>query len=375
MSTLIQNFINGEFLAPKNGLYLESLNPALGETNAFIPDSQAEDVDLAVKAAEQAFIHWSQTTRQHRSNIMNKIADILEERLEEFAIMESQDQGKPLELARKVDIPRAIYNFRYFSTVILHEEGRVSELDGVAYSYTTSNPVGVAALISPWNLPLYLLTWKIAPCIAYGCTAVCKPSEFTSVTAFELCRIFNEAGLPKGVVNMVFGTGSGAGSPLTSHPKVPLLSFTGGTVTGRMVYAAGALHNKKLSLELGGKNANIVFNDCNMEEAVLHSIKAAFTNQGEICLCGSRIFVERSIFDEFVKRMVSLAETIEVSNPMLPHNGFKIGALVSKQHLEKVLSYIEIAKQEGGTISTGGYRIETKELAKGFFVKPTIITG
>ena len=371
----ILNFVNGKFVEPVKSKYLDSFNPALGTINGKIPDSTKEDVDLAVEAADQAFKSWSQTTRSYRSKIMNKIADFLESRLHEFAELESQDQGKPLSLALAVDIPRAVYNFRFFASAILHGEGRVTELDGIAISYTRSEPVGVAALISPWNLPLYLLTWKIAPCIGYGCTAVCKPSEFTSVTAFRLCEIFSEAGLPNGVVNMVFGTGSNVGSPLTKHPKVPLLSFTGGTVTGKLVYAAGSEHNKKLSLELGGKNPNIVFADCDFEEAVATSTRAAFTNQGEICLCGSRIFVERLIFEKFVARMVETASKIHVGDPMTKAEGMQIGALVSQQHMEKVLGYIELSKIEGGKIHCGGERIQTAELKNGYFLRPTIITG
>jgi aminomuconate-semialdehyde/2-hydroxymuconate-6-semialdehyde dehydrogenase len=245
-------------------------------------------------------------------------------------------------------------------------------LDGIAHSYVVKEPVGVAALISPWNLPLYLLTWKIAPCIASGCTAVCKPSEFTSITAYLLCDVMKQAGLPDGVVNMVFGTGPNAGSPLIHHPKVPLLSFTGGTATGSLVYQAAALQNKKVSLELGGKNANIVFADCDFDDMISNTVRSSFANQGEICLCGSRIFVQEAIYERFLQELQKRAKEIQVGNPL--DSKTNMGALVSKQHMEKVMSYIQIAKDEGGQVF-GGERFKTADLKDGYFISPTIITG
>jgi acyl-CoA reductase-like NAD-dependent aldehyde dehydrogenase len=300
---------------------------------------------------------------------MLKIADILESRLLEFAEAESMDQGKPVSLAKSVDIPRSVYNFRFFATKILHLQHASSEIDNVALSYTSFSPVGVCGLISPWNLPLYLLTWKIAPCIAAGNTCICKPSEFTSITAFLLCSVLLEAGLPTGVVNMIFGTGPEVGSALSRHPDIPLISFTGGTVTGQNIIIDTSSNYKKLSLELGGKNANIIFDDADIDACLLGSIKSSFANQGEICLCGSRIFVHQGIYEDFLKRFVELTSAVVVGDPK--ESTTDMGPLVSKQHLEKVLHFIEIAKSEGCRIVYGGTRIEG---TSGYFMKPTIIT-
>jgi acyl-CoA reductase-like NAD-dependent aldehyde dehydrogenase len=367
----ISNFINGENKRPEKTIPIT--NPATGKLIGSLPDSNEQDVILAVDSALVAFKSWSKTTRLYRSHIMMNIANLIESRLDEFAMAESCDQGKPLSLARSVDIPRAIHNFRFFASAILHQTEKASELDGIAYSYVVKEPVGVAALISPWNLPLYLLTWKIAPCIASGCTAVCKPSEFTSITAFLLCDVMKKAGLPDGVVNMVFGTGLNAGSPLINHPQVPLLSFTGGTATGKLVYQAASLQNKKLSLELGGKNANIIFADCDFEDMLTNTMRSSFANQGEICLCGSRIFVQDSIFEKFIDAFKKRANDLIVGDPL--DSKTSMGALVSKQHMEKVLSYIQIAKDEGGKIIFGGKRLTTPGLEHGYFLSPTIITN
>ncbi|KAF9971647.1 Aldehyde dehydrogenase 8 member A1, partial [Actinomortierella ambigua] len=330
----INNFINNEHVPPVSGNYFDTYEPAKGTPHAHIPDSTKADVDLAFEAASKAFPGWSTTSRAQRAAIMYRIADLIEARLDEFARAESKDQGKPVELARTVDIPRAAANFRFFAGRILHAVEEAGELPGVGFSYVQRMPVGVAGLISPWNLPLYLLTWKIAPCIACGNTAICKPSEFTSLTAYMLCSVLKEAGLPAGVVNMVFGTGLGAGQALVEHPRIPLISFTGGTVTGAKIVAASAPLFKKLSLELGGKNANIVFADCDFEQALRTSVRSSFANQGEICLCGSRIFVERPIYEKFVRGLVEEAKKLKVGDPALKETN--LGALVSKDHWEKV---------------------------------------
>ncbi|KAJ3355173.1 Aldehyde dehydrogenase 8 member A1 [Kappamyces sp. JEL0680] len=352
----VLNFIDGKFKQPTSTQFIESFNPSNLSVNALIADGNEADVNDAVAAARAAFLSWSETGKVYRSNLLLQIARLIEERLEEFALAESQDQGKPLSLARTVDIPRAVHNFRFFATAILHETHVFSELDG-AHSYVIQDPVGVAALISPWNLPLYLLTWKIAPCLAYGCTAVCKPSEFTSVTASLLCKVFQDAGLPNGVCNMVFGTGPSAGNALIHHPDVPLLSFTGGTATGKLVYQAAALQNKKVSLELGGKNANIIFDDCNLEEALTTSVRSSFSNQGE-----------QGIYQQFVDRFVKLVDALVVGDPLDPKTN--IGAIVSKPHFDKIVSYIDIAKKEGAQILCGGV-VE----GKGLFIKPVVITN
>eukprot|EP00842_Homolaphlyctis_polyrhiza_P002518 jgi/Hompol1/3267/HPOL_003174-RA len=383
MPLTLTNFIDGVLVPPTSGKYLDSPNPANGTTYALVPDSDSIDVDAAAAAAKRAFPSWSQTTREYRSAILLKIASLIEGRLEEFAVAESQDQGKPVSLARTVDIPRVIHNFRFFATSILHHQDMKTELDGVAFNYVNRNPVGVAGLISPWNLPLYLLTWKIAqvsapanaadPATDTGCTCVCKPSEITSVTAWMLCSVLNEAGVPPGVVNMVFGTGPSVGSPLVAHKDIPLISFTGGTATGEIVYRTAASLNKKLSLELGGKNANIIFADADFEDAITTTMRSSFSNQGEICLCGSRIFVQEEIYEKFIAEFVKRTEALVVGDPADPKTN--LGALASQQHMEKVLSYIEIAKQEGASILSGGNRVMSHGLAKGFFVQPTIITG
>jgi aminomuconate-semialdehyde/2-hydroxymuconate-6-semialdehyde dehydrogenase len=366
----LSNFIDREFKDPSTKKYLDSFNPATGDVHLLIPDSEASDVNDAVLAATKAFQQWSKTTPQQRSQYMLRIADMIESRLEEFAQAESRDQGKPVSLARSVDIPRAVHNFRYFATLILHTTTRSTQLP-TAMNYTHRSPIGVCGLISPWNLPLYLLTWKIAPCIAVGNTCVCKPSEITSLTAWMLCGILKEV-LPKGVVNMVFGLGASVGAAMTKHPQVPLISFTGGTVTGQTIIRDSAPFIKKLSLELGGKNANIIFDDANLQECIATTVRSSFANQGEICLCGSRVFVQAEIYDKFLSGFLeAVRRDVVVGDPSLPTT--TMGALVSKEHLSKVLSYVDIAKSEGGTLLHGGQRVTIAGLEKGYFMQPTII--
>ncbi|RKP08341.1 Aldehyde/histidinol dehydrogenase [Thamnocephalis sphaerospora] len=356
MSTTIptlSNFVGGQFEAPRAGVYLDSFNPATGRAYARVPDSDADDVNAAVTAAQAAFRTWSRTTPEQRATLLERVADLLTKRLEEFAAAESRDQGKPVGLARMVDIPRAIHNFRYFAG---HTKSGTGSSSG-ALSYTHRWPVGVAALISPWNLPLYLLTWKIAPCLAAGCTCVCKPSEITSMTAYMLCSVLKDAGVPDGVVNMVFGTG---------------------TATGERIISDSARFFKKLSLELGGKNANIVFADCDFDQALSTSVRSSFTNQGEVCLCGSRIFVQRAIYDRFVDALAHQAGQLKVGDPRAADTN--LGALVSREHMEKVLGYIQLAREEGGRIHCGGERqsidIQGNDGGNdGWFVPPTIITN
>ncbi|RHZ75769.1 hypothetical protein Glove_209g24 [Diversispora epigaea] len=371
---ILQNFINGEFHTTRETTYIESYNPSTGKVHAKIPNSTQKDVDLAVEAAKDAFTKWSKTPRVKRAQMLNKIADALELRLKEFASAEVQDQGKTITFATNVDISRSVYNLRYFAGYILHEERKANIIEGKCFNYVQKEPIGVAALITPWNLPLYLLTWKIAPCIAAGCTCVCKPSELASVTANMFCSVLKEAKLPDGVINMIFGFGDTTGHQLVSHPDVPLVSFTGGTETGKKINIAAAPFFKKLSLELGGKNANILFEDCDFEKAVETSIISSFSNQGEICLCGSRIFVNSSIYDKFLDSFVSKAKNLIVGNPNDPNT--QVGALNSKQHMEKVLGYIELAKSEGGVIKCGGKRKEmTGDYSEGYFFEPTVITN
>lgn len=363
------NFIGGEFAPPASGVYLDDIGPATGEVIARIPDSDGRDVDAAVRAAATAFPAWSRTPVAERSKLLLRLADLIETNLEELARLESRDNGKTVALARRLDIPRAVANFRFFATAILHYASEAHSTDGVALNYTLRQPMGVAGLISPWNLPLYLLSWKIAPAIASGNTCVAKPSELTPLTANRLAELSREAGLPPGVINIVHGLGAKAGEALASHPKVPLISFTGGTVTGAKVGTAAAPHFKKVSLELGGKNPNVIFADADLAEAVRTSIQSSFANQGEICLCGSRIFVERSIQDRFVDEFVAATRKLRIGDPS--DETTDVGALISAAHLEKVSGYVDLAKQEGGTIVAGGRRIERA----GFFFEPTVITG
>ncbi|HEU4887659.1 MAG TPA: aldehyde dehydrogenase [Thermoanaerobaculia bacterium] len=363
------NFIDGAFVAPVSGTYFDDICPASGDPLAQIPDSDHRDIANAVDAAKRAFPSWSTTRTEDRSRILLKLADLIEGNLDELARLESDDNGKPVSLARRMDIPRAVANFRFFATAILHHASEAHVTDQAALNYTLRQPVGVAGLISPWNLPLYLLSWKIAPAIASGNTCVAKPSELTPLTANRLAELSLEAGLPPGVMNIVHGYGAKAGAAICEHPDVPLISFTGGTVTGARVAAAAAPMFKKLSLELGGKNPNVIFADADLDEAIATSIQSSFANQGEICLCGSRIFVERSIYDTFVERFVDATKKLRIGNPVDATTD--VGALISEAHLQKVTGYLQLAKEEGGTIVAGGNRVDRP----GYFLEPAVVTG
>jgi aminomuconate-semialdehyde/2-hydroxymuconate-6-semialdehyde dehydrogenase len=368
-SKKVLNFINGKWTEPRSGKWLQSINPSTGEAFSEIPDSNEADVNAAVAAAKSAFVAWSQTLAEERAKYLYKIADLVEERINEFAHLESLDQGKPVSLAEKMDINRVILNFRFFAGAILHHQNESTEMASDSFNYVLRKPVGVAGLISPWNLPLYLLSWKIAPAIACGNTVICKPSEFTSMTAALLCEVLQEVNLPAGVVNMVFGTGPSAGAALVKHPDVPLISFTGGTETGKKIATDAAAFSKKLSLELGGKNPNIIFADCDFDQMLQMTLRSSFLNQGEICLCGSRIYVEESIFDKFLEKFVSETKKLRVGDPAATDTF--MGPVVSDGHFNKVMGYIDLAKKEGGKILCGGERIGQK----GFFIQPTVIVG
>jgi aminomuconate-semialdehyde/2-hydroxymuconate-6-semialdehyde dehydrogenase len=359
----VANFIANQFVPPRSGDYLDDVNPSTEEVIAAIPDSDERDVDDAVQAAARAFPAWSRTPAAERSRLLLTLADGIESNFDELAELEARDSGKPLTLARTLDIPRAVANFRFFAAAILHQSSDAHITDTTAINYTLRQPLGVVGLISPWNLPLYLLSWKIAPAIAAGNACVAKPSEMTPLTAHRLGELAVDAGIPPGVINIVHGLGGKAGRALTCHDGVAAISFTGGTVTGAAVAANAAPRFKKLSLELGGKNPTVVFADADLDEAFKTSIRAAFWNQGEICLCGSRIFVERSIYERFVDGFVQRAKALRI--------GEDVGALISETHLRKVLGYIDLAKAEGGAIAAGGNRIDRR----GYFVEPTVITG
>eukprot|EP01112_Ceratiomyxa_fruticulosa_P016333 TRINITY_DN4917_c0_g1_i3.p1 TRINITY_DN4917_c0_g1~~TRINITY_DN4917_c0_g1_i3.p1 ORF type:complete len:485 (-),score=98.56 TRINITY_DN4917_c0_g1_i3:56-1510(-) len=369
----LSNFIDGKYTPPVGGTYLDNFNPSTGKVYSFVPDSDHRDVELAVEAAKKAFPIWSKKPASERSRLLYKIANILESRLDEFARAESQDQGKPLKLARTVDIPRAVLNFRFFAGQILHTENTSSDLEGIAINYSQRMPIGVAGLISPWNLPLYLLSWKIAPAISVGNTCVCKPSELTPMTAFMLGEVLNDAGVPSGVVNIVFGLGAKVGQALVENPRVPLISFTGGTKTGEQVIKSSAPLYKKLSLELGGKNPNIIFEDAKLEDCLATTVRSSFSNQGEICLCGSRIYVQESIYKVFLEKFIEKIKALKVGDPNKDDSD--LGALISADHLKKIEYYVNLAKEEGGKIETGGERAKVQGMEGGYFYLPTVITG
>ncbi|HEX4632014.1 MAG TPA: aldehyde dehydrogenase [Chthoniobacterales bacterium] len=370
----IRNFIDGQFVEPAGGKYLDNIEPATGKSYSLVPDSGARDVEAAVIAADKAFPAWSKTPAADRSRILLRIADLIERDLDKLARAESIDTGKPLSLARSLDIPRAASNFRFFATAILHTENEAHMMDGVAFNYTLRQPRGIAGLISPWNLPLYLLSWKIAPAIAVGNTAVAKPSELTPMTAYLLCEICVEAGLPNGVLNIVHGTGPNVGAAITAHPKIGTISFTGGTVTGRKVAEAAAPIFKKVSLELGGKNPNIVFADADLEAAIAGSVRSSFANQGQVCLCGSRVFVERSAYKDFVDRFIGKVAQLKQGDPL--DEKTEQGAIVSKTQLEKVKFYVDLAQKEGGKIAIGGQAPDSinDRCRDGYFFPPTVLT-
>jgi aminomuconate-semialdehyde/2-hydroxymuconate-6-semialdehyde dehydrogenase len=373
--TQIKNFINGQFVEAISGQYLDNIEPATGKPYSQVADSDAHDVDLAVAAAEKAFPGWSKTPAADRSQFLLCIADMIQRDLEKLARAESIDTGKPLSLARALDIPRAASNFRFFATAILHTESEAHVTDNVAFNYTLRQPRGIAGLISPWNLPLYLLSWKIAPAIAVGNTAIAKPSELTPMTAYMLCEIVREAGLPNGVLNVVHGTGPSVGAAITAHPKINTISFTGGTVTGRKVAEACAPLFKKVSLELGGKNPNIVFADADMDAAIAGSVRSSFANQGQVCLCGSRIFVECSAYKDFVDRFIDKASQLKQGDPL--DEKTEQGAVVNKTQLEKINFYVDLAQKEGGKIALGGSAPQppNERCRDGYFFQPTVITG
>jgi len=368
----IQNYINGNFHNPIKDHWLENYNPSNGEVYSQIPNSSKEDVENAYIAAKSAFPVWSQTTLDERSRIMIKISELLEANLQRFAEAESKDNGKPLSLAKTVDIPRAASNFRFFGNAITQFASESHESVGQqAINYTLRQPIGVVGCISPWNLPLYLFTWKIAPAIAAGNCVVAKPSEVTPMTAYLLGEICTEAGLPKGVLNIVHGLGTTTGQSIVEHPDIKAISFTGGTATGAHIAKVAAPMFKKLSLELGGKNPNIIFADCDYADMLDTTVRSSFANQGQICLCGSRIFVEASIYEKFKTDFVKRIQALKVGHPS--EASTNIGALVSKPHLEKVQDYINIAKEENGKILYGGNKVTVEGYENGYYLEPTVI--
>ncbi len=368
------NYINGELKESKSGKFLDVYEPATGKVYAQTPDSDASDVDEAIMAAQKAFDSWSKTSVDHRHRILSRIADEIERKLDFLAAAESKDNGKPLSLAKKVDIPRAADNFRFFANAITQFSSETHEMIGLALNYTLREPLGVVAAISPWNLPLYLFSWKIAPALATGNCVIAKPSEVTPYTAYLLSQICIDAGLPPGVLNILHGLGHKVGSALTNHKKIKAISFTGSTKVGQEIAAIAAPAFKKVSLEMGGKNPNIIFADADYDRMLRTTLRSSFANQGQICLCGSRIFVEASIFEKFKKDFVAAAKQLKVAQPEDPDA--KISAVVSEAHMNKILDYIALAKEEGGELLAGGNRARLSgKYADGWYVEPTIFEG
>ena len=369
----LSNFIGGRLVKPASGAYLDNWCPATGKVYSQAPDSGAEDVSRAVSAAQAAFPAWSALPAMARAAALRRVADLIDQRAGELAKAESLDSGKPVALAAALDIPRSASNFRFFADAVTQFSSECHADGETAVNYTLRRPLGVVGCISPWNLPLYLLTWKIAPALAMGNCVVAKPSELTPLTAELLAEICVKAGLPAGVLNIVHGRGPSAGAAVVAHPGVKAVSFTGSTRTGAAIAEATAARFKKLSLELGGKNPNVVFADCDFEEAADGAVKAAFLNQGQICLCGSRILVERTIYERFKKALLARTRRLKVGDPA---KAVDQGALVSRAHLDKVRSYVELAKKEGGRVLCGGKPAAVAGRCKdGWFFEPTLLEG
>tara|TARA_B100000768_G_C11263111_1_gene369730 strand:- start:258 stop:1700 length:1443 start_codon:yes stop_codon:yes gene_type:complete len=368
----IKNYINGEYVNPVSDSWIDNYNPSNGEIYGQIPDSINEDVENGYKAAQTAFLSWSETSLEERSQILSKIAQLITEKLPELAAAEAKDNGKPLHVAKSIDIPRAAANFQFFANAITQFASEAHESVGHnAINFTLRQPIGVVGCISPWNLPLYLFTWKIAPAIAAGNCVVAKPSEITPMTAYLLGEILTEAGLPKGVLNIVHGLGTTTGQAIVAHPGIKAISFTGGTQTGAHIAKVAAPMFKKLSLELGGKNPAIIFADCDYDEMLQTTVRSSFANQGQICLCGSRIFVEASMYQKFKTDFIAAVSKLKVGNPF--DTSTDIGALVSRSHLEKVKTYIDNAAQYGGKVIFGGATVSVDNSEDGYYLEPTII--
>jgi aminomuconate-semialdehyde/2-hydroxymuconate-6-semialdehyde dehydrogenase len=370
----LDNYIGGKLVAPLSGRFIENINPATGEHFSNTPDSDDADVEKAVQVAKAAFDTWSIFPSGERFEILNRIANLIDAHLDELALAETTDNGKPLWLSKRIDIPRASANFRFFATGIMHFASESHIMEDKAINYTLRQPIGVVACISPWNLPLYLFSWKIAPALAAGNCVIAKPSEVSPVTAYLLSKICNEAGLPPGVLNILQGTGNATGEAIIAHPHIKAISFTGSTRAGARIASIAAPQFKKLSLELGGKNPSVIFADCNWQKMMKTVIQSSFTNQGQICLCSSRLLIENSIYDSFKDEFVKRVKELVVGDPLEPNT--RQGAIVSKMHFEKVMRCIEKAKMEGGKILCGGRAVQLEgRCANGLFIEPTVIEG
>lgn len=369
----ILNYIGGELIAPLENGWLDNFEPATGKVYSYVPDSSAADVERAVAAARSAFPAWSQMAIDARAHYLFKLADLIDRDMAKLVEAESRDNGKPLKLAAEVDIPRSSKNFRFYAGAVLNSQTEAFTSPNVL-NVTLRQPLGPVVCISPWNLPLYLLTWKVAPALLMGNCVIAKPSEVTPMTAYLLSQLCIEAGLPPGVFNVLHGSGGQTGNALIGHPAVRAVSFTGGTKTGRHIASVVAPQFKKLSLEMGGKNPNLIFADCDYEKMLATTVRSSFANQGQICLCGSRIYVEKSIYAKFRDDFVQRASRLKVGDPFASDSD--LGAVVSQAHQEKILGAIERARAEGGKILCGGSRAEVGgRCAGGYFVQPTVIEG
>jgi len=368
------NYIDGDWHPPVSGKYMPNINPATGEQICEIALSNDADVQNATDAAEKAFPIWSNTPAKEKFKILNKIADLIEANLDLLALAETTDNGKPLSLSQRVDIPRAADNFRFFATGLMHFASESHAMENKVINYTLRQPIGTVGCISPWNLPLYLFTWKIAPALAMGNCVVAKPSEVTPLTSFLLTKICHEAGLPNGVLNILQGTGPECGSAIVKHPNIKAISFTGSTRAGKEIAGIASPMLKKISLELGGKNPAIIFEDCDWDKMMRTVLHSSFANQGQICLCGSRVLIQKSIYEKFKKEFLQRVEKLTVGDPLLAET--KQGAVVAKMHFDKVMACIEKAKEEGGKILCGGHEIHPEgRCENGYFIAPTVIEG
>ncbi|WP_064092162.1 aldehyde dehydrogenase [Rossellomorea aquimaris] len=368
-----RHFINGEYRDSYDLKTFNNMNPATEEILGTVAEGGKREVDAAVKAAKKALVGpWKTFTSSQRSAVLRRIGDLILERKEELAVLESMDTGKPYQMSLEIDIPRAAYNFHFFADYLTSMGTEAYQQDQQALHYSIRRPVGVVGMINPWNLPLLLLTWKMAPCLAAGNTAVMKPAEWTPMTATVLAEICKDAGVPDGVVNLVHGFGPGsAGAAITEHPDVDAVTFTGETKTGTAIMKAAAPTLKKLSYELGGKNPNIIFADSDLDEVIETTLKSSFMNQGEVCLCGSRIYVESPVYENFIEKFTAKTRELKVGNPF--NSDTNVGAVISKEHYDRVLGYIQSARDEGGTVLTGGERQTAED--KGYFIMPTIVVG
>lgn len=365
-------YINGEWVDASDGATFKSISPSTGEVLASCAEATREDVDHAVKAGQEALKSWRLTSPEQRSRILLKIADVMEENAEHLALVETLDNGKPIRETRAVDVANAVDHFRYFAGCLRAEEGSATLLDNNTLSLVIREPIGVVGQIVPWNFPLLMAAWKLAPALAAGCCSVLKPSSMTSLSVLELAKLIGPL-LPAGVLNVITGSGSKSGNYILEHPDFAKLAFTGSTEIGKSVALAAAEKLIPATLELGGKSANIYFPDCQWDMAIDGLQLGILFNQGQVCCAGSRVFVHEDIYDKFVEDAVEAFKKIKVGLPW--EEDTQMGAQTYEKHVQSIMNYIEIGKAEGAKVAVGGYRITDGELAKGCFVAPTLLTN